>query len=75
MNSGWLINKLKYDYSRLQCPLKSDPWQRYTHPHHILDLYNRKGRKCRRHKHTAPGDHYKALFVWGGGYNAARGLI
>ena len=67
-----------------QCPLKSDPWQRYTpSPYLFLDWYNRKGRKCRRHEHTDPGDHWerrsrsqacKALFLYWE-YNAARSLI
>ena len=48
----------------------------YT-PHitYYLDCYNRKGRKCRRHEHTAPGvqeqslrsQPYTASFYWGGG--------
>ena len=66
-----------------QYPLNLDPWQRYTPPPlYILKLI--KGCKCRRHEHTAPGEHWErrsrakleiaAFFVWGRGYNAARGL-
>ena len=72
---------IKYKY--WQCPLKSDPWQRYTLPPHncFLDWCNRTGRKCRRHEYITPDDHwelrsrskleiaalYKALFLYGGG--------
>ena len=58
----------------LAMSLESDPWQHYTPPPYFFDWYNRKGRKCRRYKHTARGDHYKALFCMGG-YNSAQGLI
>ena len=54
-------------------------------PYFFYDLCNRKGCKCRRHEHTASGDHwerrsrsqpYKApFFVWGeGGNKAVEGL-
>ena len=43
----------------------------------FLDWCNLKGRKCRRHEHTAPSDHWERSPIkqGGGGYNAAKGLI
>ena len=70
---------LKHSYCG-NVPLNQTPVSVVLPPPFFLDWYNIKGRKCRRHEPTAPGDHWKQpykvlFFVWGGGYNDARGLI
>ena len=84
LKDPWPLSLLQKRFQTFQWGRKGDEEiQKYTPgsviplPH--LDWYNRKGCKCRRHLHSAPGNHWdpiKHFFCMGrGGYNAAKGLI